>query len=251
MKLYNELAEYYFSIEANHRNIDYDIALIRSYLNGKEQQAVLDLGCGTGEHLNALKKFGIKVSGIDSSSEMLNIAKKRYPSGISFINKTYNNFDFYNEFDAVICLFGSMDYLLRDKDVDNLFWNTWRSLKPGGMGIFEVWHSIPVKKIRNKPLSHISRTKFHDKVIERERGFNIIDDSKNTIVKVQYLYRIHSSDDSKTYTDTHIMRAFTLDEISEFIKSNGFTIKNIFANSRKDKFNENSNKMLIIFRKEN
>ena len=250
MKLYSELAEYYFSIESNHREIQNDIILIRSYLNGLDQPSILDLGCGTGEHLNALKKFGVRGVGIDSSPEMLKVAKKRYPSGIEFINKSFISFDYYNEFDAVLCLFGSMVYLLNDKDVDNLFWNTWRALKPGGIGIFEVWHSIPVRKIGNRPVTHVSRTKHQDILIERERGFNIIEESKRTIVKVEYLYKVLSPGSSAAYNDTHTMRAFTLDEISTFIKSNGFEIKNIFANSMKEKFNENSNKMLIIFQKE-
>lgn len=250
MKLYSELAEYYFSIESNHREIQNDIILIRSYLNGLDQPAILDLGCGTGEHLNALRKFGVRGVGIDSSAEMLEVAKKRYPSGIEFIHKSFSNFDYYNEFDAVLCLFGSMVYLLNDKDVDNFFWNTWRALKPGGIGIFELWHSTPVKKIKSRPLSHVSSTKYNDIMIERERGFHIIEDSKRTIAKVEYQYKVFAPGSSDTYSDTHIMRSFTLEEISAFIKSNGFEIRNVFANSLKEKFNENSNKMLIIFQKE-
>ncbi len=251
MKLYSELAEYYFSIESNHRDIRNDIILIRSYLNGLEQPSILDLGCGTGEHLNALKKFGVRGVGIDSSPEMLKVARKRYPHGIDFINKSFGSFDYYNEFDAILCLFGSMVYLLNDRDVDNFFWNTWRALKPGGIGIFELWHSIPVRKIKNRPLTHISETKYDNNVvIERERGFNIIEESKRTIVKVDYLYKVKTPHSSDVYSDTHIMRAFTLDEITTFLSANGFVIRNIFANSIKEKFNENSNKMLIIFQKE-
>ncbi len=250
MKLYSELAEYYFSIESNHREIQNDIILIRSYLNGLELPSVLDLGCGTGEHLNALKKFGVRGVGIDSSPEMLEVAQKRYPSGIEFINKSFSSFDYYNEFDAILCLFGSMVYLLNDKDVDNFFWNTWRALKPGGIGIFELWHSTPVKKIKSRPITHVSRTNYGDVIIERERGFNLIEESKRTIVKVDYIYKVLSPGYSNTYSDTHIMRSFTLEEISAFIKSNGFEIKSVFANSLKEKFNENSNKMLIIFQKE-
>jgi len=250
MKLYSDLAEYYFSIESNHREIQNDINLIRSYLNGLEQPSILDLGCGTGEHLNALKKFGVRGVGIDSSPYMLDVAKERYPSGIDFINKSFISFDFYNEFDAIICLFGSMVYLLNDKDVDNFFWNTWRALKPGGIGIFEVWHSTPICKIRNKPLTHVSSTKYDNIIIERERGFNIIEETKRTIVKVEYIYNVLSPGSSDSYSDSHIMRAFALDEISAFIKSNGFEIKNVFANSLKEKFNENSSKMLIIFQKD-
>ena len=249
MKLYNELAEYYFKIESNHRDIRNDISLIRSYVKADDRKSVLDLGCGTGEHLEALRRFGYTVTGIDMSDEMLKIAKKRYPSGIRFINKNFSDFDFYNEFDSVICLFGSMDYLLHDKDVDTLFWNSWRALKTGGFGIFEVWHSIPVRKIKNKPLAHISRTKVGDTLIERERGFDLIEDPKRTIVKVNYVYKIHSTEESKTCNDVHIMRAFTLEEITSFIKSNGFSIINVFANSGRDIFNENSNKMVLIIEK--
>ena len=249
MKLYNELAEYYFSIESNHRDIQHDIDLIRSFLHGIHQPAVLDLGCGTGEHLSILKKFGIKGVGIDSSEEMLKIALERNPGGIEFINSDFKKFDFYNQFDAVLCLFGSMAYLLNDNDIDNLFWNTWRALVPGGLGIFEVWNSIPVKKIGNKPLSHISRTKYNDAIIERERGFSIADDANRTIVQVDYLYKVISYEASGTYIDSHMMRAFTLEEISTFIKANGFEIQHVYANSLKEKFNENSNKMIIVFKK--
>jgi hypothetical protein len=143
-----------------------------------------------------------------------------------------------------------MDYLLNDKDVDSLFWNTWRAVKPGGLGIFEIWHSVPVRKIKNKPLTHISRTRHGNTIIERERGFDLINDAKRSIVKVNYLYKMHSPEESKTYSDIHVMRAFTLDEIWAFIKSNGFQIINVFAGSGKDIFNENSNKILIVFRKE-
>jgi len=249
MKLYNELAEYYFSIESNHRDIQYDIDLIRSYLPGINQPSVLDLGCGTGEHLSILKKFGINCVGIDSSKEMLKIALERNPVGIEFINSNFKKFDFYNQFDAVLCLFGSMAYLIKDNEIDNFFWNTWRALKPGGIGIFELWHSIPVKKIGNKPLSHISRTNYNDTIIERERGFTIINDNSRTIVQVDYIYKVISYESSGTYSDSHIMRAFTYDEISTFIKTNGFEIQNVFANSLKEKFSENSNKMLIVFKK--
>lgn len=250
MKLYSELAEYYFSIEANHREIDNDINFVRSYLHGLDRPSIIDLGCGTGEHLNALKKFGVRCVGIDSSREMLDIATKRYPSGIEFITKNFTGFDYYNEFDAALCLFGSMVYLLNDKDVDNFFWNTWRSLKNGGYGIFEIWNSLPIQKIKTKPLAHISQTKCGDVLIERERGFNLIESIGRTIVKVDYQYRITSSNESKIINDTHIMRSYTLEEITKFIKANGFIIKNVFANSLKEKFNENSNKMLIIFQKE-
>ncbi len=250
MKLYSELAEYYFSIESNHRNIDNDIGLVRSIALGKSEPRLLDLGCGTGEHLHGLSRYGIKCVGIDNSIEMINVAKKRFPDSITFQRKNFKNFDFYNEFDIITSFFGSMVYLINDSDVDNFFWNTWRALKPGGTGVFELWNSEPVKKIRSKPISRVSTTNYNGTLIERERGFQILEDSRRTVVEVKYRYHVHEEEGHTTYEDTHVMRAFKLDEITKFIKENGLNIKNIYANSLKEPFNENSNKIFIIFTRE-
>ena len=148
MKLYRELAEYYFAIEANHRNILSDIHLISTYLKNYSDPSILDLGCGTGEHLGSMKKLGVKKCvGIDNSSEMLAVARERHPDGIKFMNTNFRSFDFYQEFDIIISLFGSIAYITNERDVDSFFWNTWRAMKPGGTGIFEIWNSVPVKRI--------------------------------------------------------------------------------------------------------
>ena len=248
MKLYKELAEYYFAIESKHRKIEDDINLIRSYLAGFSEPALLDLGCGTGEHLDILSSYCSRCIGIDNSIDMLNIAKERFPD-IEFIRKNFRNFDFYNEFDVVTSLFGSMVYLINDRDVDTFFWNTWRAMKNGAVGIFEVWNSIPVKKIRSKPLSLVSSIKYDNMLIERERGFEIMEDTSRTIVEVKYRYHLHRPEGTEIVNDTHIMRAFELNEILKFLKENGLQVKNIYSNSQNDPFNENSNKIVIIFTK--
>lgn len=249
MKLYRELAEYYFAIESVHRKVENDIDLIRSYLKNFSNPSILDLGCGTGEHLNMLSTDCASCTGIDNSIEMINIAKERFPGKIKFIRKNFRNFDFYNEFDIVISLFGSMVYLVNDRDVDTFFWNTWRALKPGGIGIFEVWNSIPVKKIKKKSLSLVTKINYKDKMIERERGFELTENSTRTIAEVKYRYHIHRPEGTEVVNDVHIMRSFELNEILKFIKENGLVVKNIFANSLMEPFNENSNKILIIFAK--
>jgi len=250
MKLYNELAEYYFAIESNHRNITNDVQFIRSCVTGNEQPELLDLGCGTGEHLNLLKKYGFRSTGIDNSPKMLEIARERFPSGIRFLNRNFKSFDFYNEFDIVTSMFGSMVYLIHDSDVDNFFWNTWRAMKADAVGIFEVWNSIPIKIIKNKPMSHISTTHYGDVIIERERGFRLTDDPNKTITEVNYRYRVHTVKGPVTYEDTHIMRSFTLAEILRFLEKNGLKMLNVFAGCSREPYSENSNKMLILFCRE-
>ncbi len=251
MKLYNELAEYYFQIESQHRDIKSDIDLIRSFLFRKESPTLLDLGCGTGEHLNALKKYGIKCTGIDNSKSMLQVAQKRFPEGIIFEYGDLRDFDYYSRFDIVVSLFGSMDYMIDDDDVDKLFWNTWRSMKADGYGIFEIWNSEPVKKIKHKPLSAVSKILYNGAFIERHRGFQLVEnDEHRTVVKVDYRYNLQKGNELISLEDTHEMRAFSYSEITSFLTGNGFKIKEIYANSQLEPYNANSNKMLVIFKKE-
>jgi len=249
MKLYNELAEYYFSIENNHRDIDNDISLIRSLLHGEKNPSLLDLGCGTGEHLSRLSRYGIKCTGLDRSEEMLKHAMLRFPHKIDFIKCNITDFDYYNEFDIVISLFGSMDYLIEDSEVDRTLWNVWRALKPEGLALFEIWNSLPIEMIKNKKIDHVSTTLSEGVLIERERGFKRLNNYEKTIVQVDYSYKVTDPNESKIIEDRHIMRAFTKNEMTAYLSENGFIIQNIFANALKEPYQDYSNKMLILAKK--
>jgi len=123
-------------------------------------------------------------------------------------------------------------------------------MKSGGFGLFEIWNAIPVTKIKEKPLTTVSKVKYKNMTIERQRGFTLISDDNKTIAEVNYLYTISDSSNKKVIKDKHIMRAFYKEEIENIFNNNGFSIKNIFANSKKETFNTLSNKILIHFMKE-
>ncbi len=250
MKLYHELAEYYFAIEAKNRNIHDDIAMIRRLLQGVSSPSLLDLGCGTGEHLAVLSDSGIRCTGIDNSDDMLTVARMRFPGAAKFTTGSMLSFDYYEEFDAVVSLFGSFNYMVNDSDVDKVFWNTWRALKPGGVGLFEVWNAVPVQKIKTKDIGVVSITNAAGMEITRERGFTLAGYSGRTVVEVNYNYTIKNGTSSRTIRDRHVMRAFEKDEIAKFITENGFTIAAFYSSSRGDDYKATSNKILIHFIKQ-
>jgi 2-polyprenyl-3-methyl-5-hydroxy-6-metoxy-1,4-benzoquinol methylase len=65
--------------------------------------SILDLGCGTGTpiatHLNSL---GYKITGVDASARMLDLAKKSMPNQ-KWIHSTIEEVDLHEKFAAVIC----------------------------------------------------------------------------------------------------------------------------------------------------
>ena len=246
MKLYNELAEYYFSIEKENRDIDNDIRMITTLLKDVKNPSLLDIGCGTGEHLNRLSELNINCTGIDSSGSMLEIAKVRFPNSNVYFKKDMRLFNFIEQFDIVISLFGSFDYMVEDPDINAVFKNTWKSLKPGGIGIFEIWNAIPIRLIKEKPLTLVSEINYNDKIIKRERGFMILDDRDKTIVQVNYNYILP---DNNIIKDQHIMRAFTQTEIGYHLENNEFEVIDFYSNSSMEAYNDMSNKILVHFKK--
>lgn len=72
----------------------------------EKNMKILDIGCGTGNFSIKLAKMGCKVTGIDISDEMLEIAKSKATKQmlpIDFIKMDLNDLKFKdNEFDAII-----------------------------------------------------------------------------------------------------------------------------------------------------
>ncbi len=251
MKLYTELAEFYFDIEEKQRDINDDIAFIRSMIPSNSNPEILDLGCGTGEHLNSLNKYGFSCTGIDNSKTMLEVAEKKSNKRIEFINSEIYDFDYYEKFDIIMSMYGSMDYLTEEEPMEKLLWNSWRALKPNGICIFEIWNAPPLSEIKKKPLSYVSTTEKKGIKIVRERGFSLVENNENkTLVKVNFRYNVTSLLKNEVIEDDHIMRAFTVEEISKLLDNNGFEKVNIYSDFLKAPFQKYSNKMILIFKKE-
>ena len=88
--LYDEKHSYVFKFGEDVLNL----------LDPKPGEHILDLGCGTGHLTNLIADAGADVLGIDSSVEMINQARQKYP-GVKFDLADATNFNFEKKFDAV------------------------------------------------------------------------------------------------------------------------------------------------------
>lgn len=69
-------------------------------LNPQKGETILDLGCGTGDLANQIAQSGATVVGIDSSEEMIQTAKEKFPN-IDFRQANVVDFELNQKFDAV------------------------------------------------------------------------------------------------------------------------------------------------------
>lgn len=111
--------------------------LIKSAL--PEAQTVLDVGCGTGKHLELLRSR-YKVEGLDLDGEMLKIAAARNP-GVRLHQGDMETFHLERRFDAVLCLFSSIGYVETPERLRGAVRNMKAHVRPGGVLLLEPWFS--------------------------------------------------------------------------------------------------------------
>ncbi len=102
---------------------------------------ILDLGCGNGRLLKVLESSGQKFDylGVDFSANLLEQAKKQFPSFIFQLADMANiNFPD-NSFDAV-CLVASFHHLPSKKEREDLLKKIYSWLKPGGVLFMTNWN---------------------------------------------------------------------------------------------------------------
>ncbi|HSB90684.1 MAG TPA: methyltransferase domain-containing protein [Anaerolineales bacterium] len=98
---------------------------------------VLDVACGTGEHLRFLQAF-YDVEGLDLNEAMLEVARAKLP-GVTLHHADMLDFDLGRRFDAVVCLFSAVGYLRTDEELTAGVANMARHLGPGGVLAVEPW----------------------------------------------------------------------------------------------------------------
>ena len=85
--------------------------LILTLLNPQPGERILDIGCGTGNHLLFLSKLGLDITGIDASPCMINIARERLGKRCSLNRGMAEDLPFDdNEFDLAV-LINTLEFL--------------------------------------------------------------------------------------------------------------------------------------------
>jgi 2-polyprenyl-3-methyl-5-hydroxy-6-metoxy-1,4-benzoquinol methylase len=101
--------------------------------------SILDIGCGTGRHSIELARRGYRVTGLDLSSAMLDIARANAQAAgveLTWIEADATDFKLDEKFDAAICLCeGGVGLIERGEDAEqhdfSIFRNIAACLKPG------------------------------------------------------------------------------------------------------------------------
>ena len=196
---------------------------------------VTELGCGTGMMTRLLDGDGFRMTGIDISEDMLEVARSRSARNIKYLHQDMRSFEFSEEQDAVISICDSMNYLLTVDDLSKTMKSAWNSLKSGGVFIFDLkTEFFYIKQLNGK--------KFTEDLGNVSCTWRNKYDKKNHI----HTYYLDFSNGEK---EEHIQKVFNADEIKEAAMRAGFDRATVYDAFSFDKPKKKSNRIYVVLRK--
>ena len=126
-------------------------AYIRRLIRRHKPKArtLLELACGTGAILKILARY-YDVAGLDVSPQMLAIARKKLPN-VRFYRKDMVRFELAAKFDVIICVFDSINHVLKFVDWQKIFHNAVRHLEKDGLFLFDINTEAKLKRLIKAP----------------------------------------------------------------------------------------------------
>lgn len=105
----------------------------------KNHGNALDLACGTGRLTIALAKSGVQCVGLDSSPEMLDLAREKSKGlGIDYLEEDIRKFSLGQKFDLITLTGNSFQALLTEPDQKSMLACVKNHLKAGGVFAFNT-----------------------------------------------------------------------------------------------------------------
>lgn len=217
-KLFNKIAYYYDKLM---KNIDYegwvDYFIKLCELFNVFPEKILDVACGTGNPTKYLVERGYRVTGIDHSEKMLEVAKSKFKKeeNVKFLKMDMRSIKLDERFDAAFSFFDSMNYLLEEKDIKACFKGIYDVLKEKGIFIFDMNTYYSLKEIWDNSIT----TKEVDNIFSIWR--NRWDENKR--ISILYLtLNIKEGGRSILIEEVHKERAYFPWEIKSFLLEAGF-----------------------------
>jgi SAM-dependent methyltransferase len=134
---------------------------------------ILDVACGTGEHVRHLRRVGFDVEGVDLNPAFVEVARAKNPGAIIHQGDMVE-LDLGWRYDAVVCLFSSIGYVRTEARLRRALERLADHVVEGGVVIVEPWFeptvitdgkvSVRVGEDAGRTVCRMTRTRVEDGV---------------------------------------------------------------------------------------
>lgn len=212
---------------------------IKNVLKLKTGTKILDVACGHGRHAAIFSREGNDVTGIDSNSSFIKLAKNHFSSGHQ--NPEYYCMDmrevnFSDKFELALLLFSSFGYY-SDEENEQILAAISKSLKLGGYFCLDVMNKD--NKISTLPANTI---------LEKEHNMMVDQASYNSLSKRIETKRIYIKDNIVTRCQYSI-RVYNFTELVELCSKNNLVVEHAYGNWEGDDVSNELGRIILFARK--
>ena len=189
------------------------------YEYGVREGLVLELGCGTGNMTEILAQSGYDMIGVDNAEEMLEIAiEKRMKSGLDilYLQQDMREFELYGTVKAIVSICDSVNYILEEEELEEVFRLVNNYLDPGGVFIFDFNTVYKYREILGNQTIAENREEcsfIWDNYYYEEERINEYE--------LSLFIREEDSELYRKYQETHFQKAYDLETMKRLITQSG------------------------------
>ncbi len=199
--------------------------------------SILDLGCGRGRHAITFAERGYRVTGLDLSDQAI-LQARRFAKEKELDNVQFQVGDMRRplemEFDAILNLFTTFGYFLKDDENTRVISSVSRMLKPGGVFILDYLNARQVRE---------------NLVPEEEESFRDMSVHIQKKIKDNMVYKtITFSGDKlrKPIEYQERVKLYGLDWFRKNLEKVDLTLTKTYGSYNGEPFNENESPRLIM-----
>jgi ubiquinone/menaquinone biosynthesis C-methylase UbiE len=223
------------------------VKYIRSIVQhfGADPKSVLDLCCGTGRFSLFLAKAGYNVAGVDISAEMIEIARSH--SSLENIDIEFHVQDasclkLERDFDLVVSLFDSLNYILKPEALERAFRRVERHLKPGGMFIFDMntEYALAAGFFDQSDLGALPGLQY---------CWRSSYDPGSRICEILMTFQVDRQGENRSVELRHYQRAYGILEVVELLQNAGLSVLAVYEAYTFRKGTEKNDRVYFVARK--
>ena len=210
-----------------------------------ERNLVVDLGCGTGTLTELMYAKGYDMIGVDASECMLNVAmekKERSGSEILYLQQDMRDLELYSTVGTVISVCDSVNYILEEEELLDVFSLVDNYLYPGGVFIFDFNTDYKYREVIGD--ATIAETKedcsfIWNNFYDVEEGINEYD--LTVFVREEgELFR--------KFTETHFQRGYTVEQMTGLVEQAGMTVVEVMDADTGEAVTDTSQRVCVVAR---
>lgn len=226
MQEYDQIASHYDAIQGQLVDYKAEVGEIHRILSVRGAHRVVDLACGTGSHLVELAKLGYRCVGVDSSSEMIRVAREKARSldlEIDFVMGDMREFRPTQEFDAAIVLY-ALTSLAVEAEWRSALDTARKAIHDGGLFYFNV---LNANSQSLRPVGESTCRLYLDVVVDSPSVRLVRLNQtmfRGDVQEWTALYLIDGGDGVRTVLAKHDLRFFQLAYVEQELDRVGFRL---------------------------